>query len=314
MVGLIVSAVCLADLAWAAGKDINVVFIPKSRDQDFWIFMREGVDRAIREAGNVTLTWRGPAYNDQVDAQIQIVQRYTRPDVDAIVLVPTDRVRLMEPVRQAAALGIKVIVVDSALDGGDYLNFIGTDNYAAGALAAERMSSLLNGQGDVLVLRTVAGSASTDQRASGFIDHLKKNAPKIRIVADQYSGGSRGKVFHTAEDLLKRYPRVDGIFAVNESSSDGMLRALRQAGLAGKKKFVGFDSTSFLLSGLEQQEIHGLIVQDARQMGYAGLKAALAAVNHAPLENRSIFIDAVLVTLENYRKPEIQALLFPGKD
>jgi ribose transport system substrate-binding protein len=127
-------------LAWAAGKDINVVFIPKSRDQDFWIFMREGVDRAIREAGNVTLTWRGPAYNDQVDAQIQIVQRYTRPDVDAIVLVPTDRVRLMEPVRQAAALGIKVIVVDSALDGGDYLNFIGTDNYAAGALNACRAS------------------------------------------------------------------------------------------------------------------------------------------------------------------------------
>lgn len=311
MFGVIVFAACLADFAWAADKETHVVFIPKSRDQDFWIFMRDGVDRAVREAGKVALTWRGPAYNDQVDAQIKILQLYTKPTVDAIILVPTDRARLAAPVRQATALGIKVIVVDSALDGSDYLNFVGTDNYAAGMLAAERLSALLNAQGNVLVLRTVAGSASTDQRANGFVDYLKKHAPKVRIIGDEYSGGSRGKISHVAADLLTKYPQVDGIFAVNESSSDGMLRALRQAGLAGKKKFVGFDSTSFLLEGLERQEINGLIVQDPRQMGYVGLKAALAAVKNAPFESRFIFIDAVLVTLENYRKPEIRALLLP---
>ncbi|NRR33427.1 substrate-binding domain-containing protein [Oxalobacteraceae bacterium] len=301
----------LVDFAWAADKNVNVVFIPKSRDQDFWVFMRDGVDRAIREERNIDLTWRGPAYNDHVDAQIQILQKYTVPAVDAIVLAPTDRARLMEPVRQAVAMGIKVVVVDSVLDGSDFSRFIGTDNYAAGKLAAAHMAGLLRGQGEVLILRTVAGSASTDQRASGFIDYLKKNAPKIRIVADEYGGGSRGKALHAAADLLNKNPRVDGIFAVNESVSDGMLRALRQAGLAGKKKFVGFDSTSFLLAGLEQHEIDGLIVQNPRQMGYLGLKAALGAVKNAPVESRTVFVDAVMVTLENYRKAEIQALLKP---
>jgi ribose transport system substrate-binding protein len=46
-------------------------------------------------------------------------------------------------------------------------------------------------------------------------------------------------------------------------------------------------------------------------MGYMGLKAALAAVNKAPMEPRTILIDGVMVTLENYRKPEIRALLVP---
>lgn len=308
---LIVCAVLLAEPAWAADGNINVVFIPKSRDQDFWIFMREGVDKAVNEAGNVTLTWRGPAYNDQVDAQIKILQMYTKPGVDAIVLAPTDRKRLVEPVRRAAAMGIKVIVVDSAMDGSDYLNFIGTDNHSAGAMAAEYLSSQLNARGEVMILRTVEGSASTDQRAQGFIDYMKKNAPKIRIVADEYCGGSRGKAFHAAEDLLKNFPRADGIFAVNESVSDGMLRALHQAGLAGKKKFVGFDSTSFLLDGLERGQINGLVVQDPRLMGYLGIKAALAAVNNAPLDQRTIPVEAVVVTLENYRKPAIRALLIP---
>ena len=311
VLGFIIAFAMLADAAWAADKDINVVFIPKARDQEFWTFMRDGAERAIREDGHVALTWRGPAYNDQVDAQIRIVQLYTKRSVDAIILAPTDRARLMEPARQAAALGIKVIVVDSALDGSDFTCFIGTDNYAAGALAAERMASLLGGQGEVVVLRTVAGSASTDQRANGFIDYLKKNAPKVKVVADEFAGGTRGKAFHVAADVLRRYPQANGIFAVNESVSDGMLRALRQVGLAGKKKFVGFDATAFLLGGLERQEIHGLVVQDPRRMGYLSLKAALAAVKNLPCESRSVFVDVVMVTQENYRKPDIATLLTP---
>jgi ribose transport system substrate-binding protein len=301
-------------------KDINIVFIPKSSDQEFWTFMREGVDKAIREAGNVTLTWRGPAYNDDTDSQIKIMKLYTTPGVDAIILVPTDRVRLVEPVKKAVELGIKVIVVDSALDGNFHQSFIATDNYAGGKLAAERLSALLNGQGKVLLFRTVAGSASTDDRANGFIDYLRKKSPGITIVADQYGGGSRGKAARSAIELLKKFPQVDGIFAVNESASDGMLRALREAGLAGKKKFIGFDSTDFLLDGLQKQEINGLVVQNPRQMGYLGIKAAIAAVKNMPLTDltknaspneSTIFTDATMVTLENYRKPEIQMLLFP---
>lgn len=306
--------------ALAKDKSINVVFIPKSSDQAFWTFMRQGVEKAIREVRNVTLTWRGPAYNDDTDSQIKILDVYTRPDVDAIIIVPTDRTRLVAPVNKAVALGIKVIVVDSALDSNLVQNFITTDNYAAGRLAAERLSALLNGQGKVLLFRTVAGSASTDDRANGFIDYLKTNSPKITIAADEYGGGSKGKAYHKAVDLLSILQQVDGIFAVNESTSEGMLRALREAGLAGKKKFIGFDSTDYLLDGLEKQQINGLIVQDPRQMGYLGLKAAVAAVKNTPVNalkknsspnDTTIFTEAKMVTLENYRKPEIRMLLVP---
>jgi len=53
------------------------------------------------------------------------------------------------------------------------------------------------------------------------------------------------------------------------------------------------------------------VVQDPRLMGYLGIKAALAAVNNAPLDQRTIPVEAVVVTLENYRKPAIRALLIP---
>lgn len=304
--------VCIAFLMGPAyARDLNIVFIPKSRDQDFWIFMRQGVERAMQEEGGVRLTWRGPAYNDDVDSQIHIVQLYSRPEVDAIIIAATDRVRLAEPVRQASARGVKVVAVDSGLDGNAHTNFITTDNYAAGRLAAEHMASLLDRHGSVALVRTVPGSASTDERANGFLDYLKKNAPQITIVADEYAGGTRGKVARSAAALLARLPKVDALFAVNESTADGVLRALRQAGVAGQKKFIAFDTTEFLLDGLRKGEIQGLVVQDPRQMGYLAMKAAVAAARDKPIRKALILTDAVMVTLENCQQPEIKALLVP---
>jgi ribose transport system substrate-binding protein len=292
-------------------KDLDIVFIPKSRDQVFWTFMRQGVERAMREDGHVKLTWRGPAHNDDIDSQIDILRIYSKPGVDAIIIAATDRSRLLPSVEQAAALGIKIVAVDSALDGKAHTNLITTNNYAAGRLAAERLAGLLNREGYVAVLRTIQGSAPTDDRADGFLDYMRKHAPRIKVIADEYGGGTRGKAARSAVLLLEKHPRVDGIFAVNESTSDGMLRALRQAGLAGKKKFVGFDTTDFLLEGLGKQEIDGLVVQDPRQMGYLAMKAAVAAARGAPIKEQTILTDTVLVTLDNFRNPEIQTLLVP---
>jgi len=113
----------------------------------------------------------------------------------------------------------------------------------------------------------------------------------MNIAADEYGGGSRGENYRKAVELLKKYPTIDGIFAVNESSSEGVLSALRAAGLAGKIKFVGFDSTAFLLD--------------------LAVKAAVAVVKNTPVKDRTIFTNATMVSPENYREPEIRTLLVP---
>jgi ribose transport system substrate-binding protein len=62
---------------------------------------------------------------------------------------------------------------------------------------------------------------------------------------------------------------------------------------------------------LRKEEIHGLVVQDPRQMGYLSMKAAAAAAKGTPNKNPVILTDAVMVTRDNYQKPEIRALLVP---
>jgi ribose transport system substrate-binding protein len=59
--------------AFSEERTLNIVFIPKAGDQDFWKFMRKGVDRAVAESGNVRLTWRG-----RRTTTIQIANRHCR--------------------------------------------------------------------------------------------------------------------------------------------------------------------------------------------------------------------------------------------
>ena len=293
-------------------KNMNIVFIPKSSDQVFWDIMRSGVNDGLREFDTIDLTWRGPSYNDDTDAQIKILKAYTHPGVDAIIIAPTDKQQLVEPIKKAAAQGIKIIIVDSAFNGSVQQNYISTDNYLSGQLAAKRMAATLNNAGNVVIFRIVKDSASTESRAQGFIDHLQKNSPDIKIIGDIYAGGSRGKVLYNASDYLTKISsthHIDGIFAVNESATDGVLRALRNMGIAGKVKLVGFDYTDYLVQGLENKDVDSLIIQDPRRMGYLSIKAAVEAIKNTPIKEKIIFTETKLVTKDNYKTPEIITLM-----
>lgn len=313
----------------AQGRPRHLVVIPKSSDQLFWDLVRSGVEQAARQAEqagmNLTLTWRGPAYSGDADAQIRILQSYTRPGVDAILLAAADRSRLLEPVRAAVAAGIPVIVLDSALDGDNHLALVATDNLAAGKQAAremvrrlaERRDARKDGRADVMVLRTTPGSASTFDRGRAFVEELARLAPAVRVVADEFGGGSPGELRSRATEMLRLHPAVDGIFTVNESSTDGMLRACRamRAAESARPVFIGFDATPFLLEAVGSGEIAALVVQDPRRMGQVGAQLAFKVMLREwppatpALRAAPLMIETHLVTRQNMADPLVRQLM-----
>jgi len=289
-------------------KEINIVFIPKSSSNTgYWRAVRDGAQAAAATQANINFTWRGPAYINDTEAQIKMLQVYTRAGVDVILIAPVHRGLLAEPMTKAMRLGIKVIVVDSPVEWSNYLQYISTNNYAAGCLAAKRMSVSLGGRGSVVVVRTIEGSGSSEERSRGFTEYIQKYSPNIQIVAKIYAGPTHGTAFRRALALWKEQPQIDGVFTTNGPSSEGMLLALRQAGIAGKKKFVAFDVTSLLLKGLELNEIEGLVLQDPWKIGYIGVRTAMASVANTVHIPKIITLNAHMVTLENYKNPEIDA-------
>lgn len=294
----------------ASGRPLRVAVIPKGTTHEFWKSVHAGAAQAAQELG-VEIVWKGPQKEDDRSQQITLVEDFVNRGVDGIVLAPLDDRALMRPVQDAARQKIPVVIIDSGLQGGDYVSYIATDNYKGGVIAADRLGTLLGGRGRIFLIRYQVGSASTSQREAGFLDTIKKDFPGLEIlVEDQYAGATTETAYQLAENLLGRFPDVEGIFAPNESSTFGTLRALQESGLAGKVKFVGFDSSAKLVKALRDGHIHGLVIQNPMRMGYLGVRTVVACLRGQPFE-KLVDTGVVLATSDNMDEPEVKALLEP---
>ncbi|MEM8484715.1 MAG: substrate-binding domain-containing protein [Bacteroidota bacterium] len=299
---------CASDKS--ADDTVQIAVIPKGTTHQFWKSIHAGANKAGEEKG-VEIIWQGPQKEDDRQLQIQVVQNFISRGIDAIVLAPLDARSLAQPVEAAVKRGIPVIIIDSGLESEAHTSFVATDNYQGGVLAAERLNDVLGGEGNILMMRYQEGSASTANREAGFLERIKEVAPGLNILSDnQYAGATIEKALQTAQNLLNRYPEVDGIFCPNESSLQGMLRALQTAGRAGEVKLVGFDANETLIAGMREGHIDGLAVQDPFIMAYTGVNTAVAVVQGETVEAR-INTRVMMITPENMDTAEAQDLLKP---
>jgi ribose transport system substrate-binding protein len=291
-------------------KTLQIAVIPKGTTHEFWKSIHAGAVRAERELG-IQVIWKGPQKEDDRAQQITVVEDFISRGVDGIVLAPLDDRALMRPVQDAVREKIPVVIIDSSLQGSDFISYVATDNYKGGVLAARRLGELLHGQGRIFLVRYQEGSASTTQREAGFLDTVTKEYPGlVLLVQDQYAGATTETAYQLAENLLSRFPDVQGVFTPNESSTFGTLRALQEARLTGKVVFVGFDSSPKLVQGLRDGDIQGLVIQNPAKMGYLGVKTIVAHLRGESVE-KVIDTGVVLATADNMDTPDIKALLSP---
>jgi len=227
----------------APGK-LRIAVIPKGTTHEFWKSVHAGAVKASREQG-VEIVWKGPLKEDDLKAQIDVVESFIAQGVSGIVLAPLNDSALRAPVKAAVAAKIPVVVFDSDLQGDDHASFVATDNVAAGKIAGDAMVDLLGGKGTVIVLRYQEGSASTQNREKGFLDAVRS---KLTILSDnQYGGATTESAFQKSEGLLlaqkAQTGAVGGVFTPNESTTFGMLQAMTKSNLNKKVKLVGFDAS-----------------------------------------------------------------------
>jgi len=313
---------CKQKKAEEQGADIyQIAVIPKGTTHIFWKSIHAGAIKAQQElkaAGvNVEVIWKGPLKEDDRESQIRVVEDFVTRGVSGIVLAPLDDAALRMPVKDAVSNGIPVVIIDSGLKSEDYTSFVATDNYIGGRKGGERLAETIGGKGKVIMLRYQEGSASTMNREQGFLDVLKEKYPDIEVVsANQYGGATTESAYQASENLLAPLRTadgkltIDGIFCPNESTAFAMLRALEDGGLAGKVKYVGFDSSDRLVQGLRNGQIHGLVLQDPINMGYLGVKTVVAHLQGQKVEKR-IDTGSAVATPENMDEPKMKNLLEP---
>jgi ribose transport system substrate-binding protein len=288
----------------------RIAVIPKGRAHIFWQSVHAGAIAASRENG-IDIIWNGPTGETDFNGQIQIVEAMINQHVDAICLAPIDRDAMVGVVERAAKQNIPVVIWDSPVNTQNFVAQVATDNYAAGQLAAARVAELLGGKGEVAIVAVQVGAASTMAREQGFEDGIKKNSPGITIVDKRYGNADFAQSLAVAENLLTAHPKLNALFASNESSSVGASQALKSR--HSKVKMVGFDSSPALIDDVKSGVIDALIVQDPFKMGFEAVKAAVDKINGGTPQKINNLPPAV-VTKNNLSDPEIDKRLHPDLD
>jgi ribose transport system substrate-binding protein len=293
-----------------AKGDITIAVIPKGTTHPYWKSVHAGAEAAATELG-VKIIWKGPLMENDRAQEIGIVEQFVSDGVSGIVLAPLDSTALVRPVTSAKDKNIPVVIIDSGLKaeaGKDFTSFVATNNKLGGSLGGDELARLIGGKGKVVLLRYAEGSASTEEREAGFLEAMAKHPDITVTVKDRYGNPTAAEAQTTAMNIIDQIKEADGIFCPNESTTFGMLLALRQNNLAGKKNFVGFDTSKELMEALQKGEINALVAQDPKKMGYEGVKTCVAAIKGEKVEP-NIDSGCALITKEKLDDPAIKKML-----
>lgn len=284
-----------------------IAVIPKGSAHLFWQSVHAGANKCGRERG-AEIIWNGPATEVDYTAQLQIIDAMINRRVDAIVLAPIDKKAMVSAVERAAREKIPVVIFDSGIDTEQYVSQVATDNFRGGELAADRIAKILDGDGEIAMVKCQPGSASTMEREDGFEQRITKVYPGIKIVDSRYGMSDFAKSLAVTENMLTAHPKLEALFASNESSTVGAVQALKQR--KSQVKLVGFDSSAALIEDVKAGVIDSLVIQDPFRMGFESVKAALDKLEEKPVKKQNP-LPPRLVELANLNDADVQAQLNP---
>jgi len=272
----------------------------------FYVSMECGAQEAADAAG-ATLEVQGP---DKFDATLQnpMLDAVAAQQPDALLVAPNDVTASAPPLKRIQDAGTKVVLVDTIVtDPSIGVSRIATDNNLGGQKAAEALEQL-GVTGKVLVISTDPGVSSVDARVEGF--NTKADELGLTLVGEtQYSHNNASTAAQVISAALAKDPDLEGVFATNLFTAQGVATGVKQAGKAGQVKVVGFDAGPDQIQQLEAGDVQALVAQKPFDIGVQGVEQALAALAGEPV-TEEIETESLIVTQDNLDDPEVNKYIY----
>lgn len=287
----------------------SLIYIPKTVDEtsDFWTSVISGAKMAAKEYG-AELEVRGPKAEQEVEQQNEMLKEAIEKHPDAILVSTssfTDSDKLLEAARGE---GISITFIDSYIQEEIQDLTVATDNLEVGRRLGAYAKEIVDEDARIAIVSHVKGVSTALEREAGFREGLGEMAGNIVEVV--YCDSLYEKAYQLTNELMEKYPDLEMIAGLNEYSSVGAARAVRDAGAQDKIRVVGVDSSQEAVELMEQGVFKGLVVQKAFRMGYMGVKETIRMLEGEKVEKNQDS-GCELVTPDNMYDREIEKLLFP---
>ena len=290
-------------------EPIKIIYIAKVMDEenDFWSALIDGAQMAAKEY-NVDLTVMAPDSEEDYKKQNELIEWAINQKPDAIALSPANNIQTTPMANKIVENKIKLVFIDSSVNEEVEDLIVSTDNFKAGQKMGDFMMEYIKEDTKIGIVSSVETTSTAIERQEGLRFALGDEEEKIVDVV--YCDSAYGKAYNLTVDLLKKHPDITMIAGLNEYSSVGAARAIKDMKLSQKVKVIGFDSSIEQIKLLEEGVFQGLVIQKSFNMGYLGIENAVNIVKGEKVESK-IDSGSQLITEENMYTKENQKLLFP---
>ncbi|MBO5337181.1 MAG: substrate-binding domain-containing protein [Lachnospiraceae bacterium] len=311
---------CGSESAGSKGSgDLNFEIIVKSYQSSYWQAAVTGVNQKAGELG-VKVNCTGPNAESDIADQVNMLNNAINNKPDGIGLAACDQDACLDSLQTAMDAGIPVVCFDSGIPNapaGSVLSTVATDNYAAGATAADNLYAALK---DTIASATApvrvgevnqeATSESITSRGLGFIDKFtelaKADGKSVAVIGNEYfvnnckEAGSEAdadiiievavpaqttvELCATAAATILNKDDTIGMFGSNQVAAEGILSANENLGVLGTTPgetilAAGFDAGSVIKSAIKGGTMYGAVTQSPLAMGQTTVETLYKIAN-----------------------------------
>jgi ribose transport system substrate-binding protein len=224
----------------AGQKPLRLVVFTKNLTNPFWNAVRVGADKAGKDLG-VTIEHAAPTKPDNIEEQTRQVEDWIVRKPDGFVFVPVDYKALVPTIQKVNKAGIPLVVFNNRMTDIEQVTYVGSDDETIGYEITKYMLTSMGGKGKIIHIDGVPAAITAQNRKKGF-DRALKEFPQVELLASQPGNYRRLPAVQVFENLMQRFPQIDGVFCANDDMAVGVAEALEAAGRGGKTKVVGIDA------------------------------------------------------------------------
>jgi len=273
----------------------TIAVFTKNRTNPAYTAARLGAERTAARHGARVVHYV-PQRPDNVEEQVALVEQAIAERPDAAVFVPVHVTAMDESVRKLNAARIPTVNILNRLDRGEFVTFVGSDDYRLAREIAAHLFRHIGGKGDIVILEGIAGALTASERLRGFRD-VAGEWPGIRIVASRSGDYQHDVARRVMTGMLAEFPRLDGILSANDVMSLGAIEALEAAGR--RVPVIGVNAVPEAIAAIKSGKLLATVDFDALKIACVATEAAIRHLRGEQVP-RDIELPVQVVDQTNY--------------
>lgn len=275
-----------ADTA-ADAKGYNISVILKTTAAEYWQYVIAGCEAYTKDHPEIKVDVKGPSSETAYDEQQNMIETdLSNATYDAFVISPLQSDMVAKLI---AGQTKPILAVDTNIEAPEILSFVGTGNEEAAKLGGEAAVKAAKEAGwdeiKCIEIAGVQGDATNTARMNGYQAGVEAAGGTFLENEVQYANAVADQAVTCMEAIMQTHP--EGIAIICANNDDMAMAAARAAkGNPAYEKtiFLGFNGDKSACDSILKGELTMSVAQQAYEMGYQSVDAAVRALNGETLE------------------------------